>query len=508
MVRCEVAMEGAQARWELPKELGRYRLIAEIAAGGAAVVYAAALIGRAGFQRTVAIKVLHAHLADDPDFVAMFLDEARLSARIHHPNVVDVLDVDVLEDRLVIVMEWVDGVPLSVLRRAAHKRGRPLPIGVASRVVHDALLGLHAAHELRGPGGAPLGLVHRDVTPHNLLVGADGISRASDFGVAKASGRIAKTDSNRVVKGKLRYLAPEQAQGLELDRRVDVFAAGIVLWEALAGRTLFDGDTDAEVLSQILGRPIEPPSKHRREVPPELDEICGRALARAPGERFPDAAAFATALEATLGPVLAPQRRVAEAVEDLARAELARVRSAVQAADAAHPRSPDASQEVEAELARRRLAPLIEVPEQTRTTERVSLATRSTSRHVLRRPRWTLLAAGAACVIAAVAFLLARGSGPGQATVAPAPSAAPPAAAAAEMPPAESAPTAVSGPASGGGRGTAAGAPPTVRSSARIAAPAASPAVLAPSSAASSAPAQPPAPAPRASSPLYFPEGL
>jgi serine/threonine protein kinase len=213
--------------------IGRYALSEEIAHGGMATVHIGRLRGSAGFARTVAIKRPHPQYARDPEFVAMFVDEARLAARIHHPNVVSTLDVVAREGELFLVMEYVQGESLSRLVHLARQRRERVPEPMVASIVAGVLHGLHAAHEARGEGGELLGLVHRDVSPQNVLVGTDGVARVLDFGVAKAAGRI-HTTRNGELKGKLAYMSPEQLCG-EVTRMTDVYAAGVVLWEALAG---------------------------------------------------------------------------------------------------------------------------------------------------------------------------------------------------------------------------------------------------------------------------------
>lgn len=282
---------------KLPLNLGaRYRVVSEIASGGMGVVYLSVRLEPDGTRRPVAVKALHAHLADDPEMIASFVDEARIASRIVHPNVVRVEDVEMVGEQLVIVMEYVEGVALAMLLKNVRARDAVLPIPVVRRIVHDALVGLHAAHELRDDAGAPLGVVHRDVSPHNLLVGADGLTRVSDFGIATATGRVASTRTGGGVKGKLQYLSPEQVYRKPLDRRADVFAVGTVLWECLTGRRLFSAGTEGETLAMVLREPIAPPSGHRAEVPIELDEICLRALERDPERRFQSARDAADAL--------------------------------------------------------------------------------------------------------------------------------------------------------------------------------------------------------------------
>lgn len=289
----------------------RYRIVAEIAAGGMGTVVLA-LRRDSVDARPVAVKQLHAHLVDDPDVVAGFVDEARIASRIAHPNVVRVHDVEMIGDALVIVMDYVEGIPLSALLRFLKGRGEELPVDVARLILTDALRGLHAAHELRDESGRVLSVVHRDVSPHNLLVGADGMTRVTDFGVAMASGRVASTHADRGVKGKLQYLSPEQIYRRPLDRRADVFAAGIVAWEALTGRRLFGAATEGETLAMVLREPIAPPSAHRVDVTLDLDETCLKALERDPSRRFDDAEQFAAALEE--GGPLANRAAVADIV--------------------------------------------------------------------------------------------------------------------------------------------------------------------------------------------------
>ncbi|MCB9585241.1 MAG: serine/threonine protein kinase [Polyangiaceae bacterium] len=279
-----------------PIVVGRYAIYGEIAAGGMATVHLGRLQGEAGFQRTVAIKRLHPQFSKDPDFVNMFLDEARIAARIRHPNVVSTLDVVNSDGELLLVMDYVHGESLSKLVRIASAEGGFVPLSVASGIVSQALLGLHAAHEAKTERGEPLGIVHRDVSPQNIMVGADGVALVLDFGVAKAAMRASTTRDGQI-KGKIAYMAPEQFGGGEMDRRVDVFAAGVVLWEALTSRRLFAGQDVAETLGRIASGKVEAPSKFRPEITPELDAVVLQALASDREQRFPTALAFAEAIE-------------------------------------------------------------------------------------------------------------------------------------------------------------------------------------------------------------------
>ncbi len=292
----------------------RYRVLGPIASGGmGSVLLALAEADAKGGARPVALKQLHAHLAEDSRMVEMFVDEARIASRLSHPNIVRVNDVEMINDDVVLVMDFIEGIPLSALLRKLRDDKRPMPLSIARRIVHDILLGLHAAHELRDASGAPLGVIHRDVSPHNVLLGVDGIARITDFGVAKARGRLANTETDGAVKGKLQYLSPEQIYRKPIDRRADVFAAGIVLWECLAGRKLFAGESEGETLARVINEPILPPSSDRFDVPLDLDETCLRALERDPRRRYATAEEFATALE---GGALADRAELAALVSE------------------------------------------------------------------------------------------------------------------------------------------------------------------------------------------------
>ncbi len=281
-----------------PERIGRYELVAEIASGGMATVYLARLVGMGGFRRLLALKRLHPHLARDAEFVQMFLDEARLAALIHHPNVVSIQEVGESEGAYFLVMEYVEGDTLAQLLSQANADGANIPAGVAVRVMLDVLSGLHAAHELRDEQGHLTGLVHRDVSPQNILVGVDGISRITDFGVARAQSRLASSTRVGQLKGKIAYMAPEQASGEEgIDRRADVFAAGIVLWEVLTGRRLFKAENEAATLWRVVSEPIAPPSRYLFDLDPRLSAVCMKALERDPARRFQSCGEFADALE-------------------------------------------------------------------------------------------------------------------------------------------------------------------------------------------------------------------
>ena len=296
---------------------GRYETLRAIASGGMATVHLGRAVGVGGFERLVAIKVMHSHIAEDPEFVDMFLDEARLAARIRHPNVVATIDVRDSKESLFLVMELVDGPSLRRLLKKAKGTGDPLPLGVTVRVMLDTLAGLQAAHELTGDDGEPLQLIHRDVTPANILVGVDGVVRLTDFGVARAEARLSSTRGGQL-KGKIPYMPPEQLLGDPMDHRCDVYAAGAVLWETLVGRRLYRADSDGRLVKMIISGPELTPRKANPRVPPAIDRVCMAALESSPEDRHATAAAFAEALEEAAekdGIAIATNRAVAAYVE-------------------------------------------------------------------------------------------------------------------------------------------------------------------------------------------------
>jgi serine/threonine protein kinase len=297
-----------------PLIVGRYAIYDRIAAGGMATVHLGRLVGERGFSRTVAIKRLHAHFAVDPDFVGMFLDEARLAARIRHPNVVQTLDVVVADGEVFLVMDYVEGDSFAHLMRILCERGEAMPPACASALIAPVLHGLHAAHEAKTDHGEALGLVHRDVSPQNILVGVDGVPRVLDFGVAKALGQSHTTREGQL-KGKIPYMAPEQIELGRVDRRTDIFAASVVLWEGLAGRRLFKAEGEAQVMNLVLHQPILPPSTYAPAVSAALDAVVMQGLARDADTRFATAEQMADALEEAAPPM--PARKLAQWVQSL-----------------------------------------------------------------------------------------------------------------------------------------------------------------------------------------------
>jgi serine/threonine-protein kinase len=292
----------------------RYAIFAPIASGGMATVYLGRRIGPGGFSRVVAVKCLHEQLARDPGFAAMFIDEARTAARVRHPNVVPTFDVVLDGNVIMLVMEYVPGEALARLQAQSRAAGDHIPVPVISRVVLDVLAGLEAAHTTTDELGHPLQLVHRDVSPQNVIVGTDGAARLIDFGVAKARGRLQSTRDGEL-KGKISYMAPEQLQG-QVSPQSDVFAVAILLWECLTGERLFDGSNEGSTLHLVLNRAIPKPSDVRPEITPELDDVVMRGLSRDLDIRFASAGLMADALAAATAPAAA--RTVAQWVRRMA----------------------------------------------------------------------------------------------------------------------------------------------------------------------------------------------
>ena len=276
----------------------RYETLLKLASGGMATVYVGNVRGALGFRQLVAIKRPHPHLVDDPAFRAELVAEARLASMIRHANVVDVRDVEVDGDQISLIMDYIEGASLGDLLVAAARAGKRLPPRVAVRITLDALAGLHAAHELVDEKDRPVGLVHRDVSPQNILVGTDGTSRVADFGVAKFARKNMQSTSEGSLKGKLAYMPPEYLRGESIDRRFDVFATGIVLWEAITGKRLFRGESEADTLNRVLSADAPPVSSVVPEAAP-LDAVVAHALAKNKDERFLNAAAMAAALESS-----------------------------------------------------------------------------------------------------------------------------------------------------------------------------------------------------------------
>ena len=301
--------------------IDRYELHDELARGGMGSVHIARLRSDVGFSRTVAIKCVSPMFAGEEEFSRMFADEARASSRIAHSNVVSVLDVIERRGELFLVMDYCAGESLATLWRIAEERKLRIPLAIASAIIGGALQGLHAAHEATAPNGEHLGLVHRDVSPQNILVGADGVTRVVDFGIAKAKQRLQPTTNVGNFKGKLGYLAPETVRGRPATTRTDIYAAGVVLWELVTGERMFDALDREAMFEQIaIGLPT-PPSAIVPDLPEALEIVITKALETDPARRFESARAMERALAAAVTPVTATE--VADWVESLAHDSLA-----------------------------------------------------------------------------------------------------------------------------------------------------------------------------------------
>ncbi len=293
------------------RKIGRYEVLGELAVGGMAEILLGRLVGPSGFERVVVIKRILPHLGKRPEFVDMFLDEARTVARLNHPNIVQVHELGDDGGELYLVMEYLEGESLAGLLRRLITRGERLDSHLAVHIVAEACRGLHAAHDLTDDG-IPLDLVHRDVSPQNLFVTYAGAVKVLDFGIAKAADRIAKTEAGQV-KGKFAYMSPEQCAGKALDRRSDIFALGTVLWEALTLTQLFRRPSELATLKAICELPIPRPSSVVPGVPLAIDEAVMRALARRREDRYDSAAS----LRKDLTLALREQRHVLEPEEEL-----------------------------------------------------------------------------------------------------------------------------------------------------------------------------------------------
>jgi serine/threonine protein kinase len=283
----------------LPQPFGRYLLVEPRGEGGMAQVYRAVLRDVSGFEKQVALKRVHRDLCTDPDFIARFIDEARIVSAISHSNIVQVFDFGQVDGEYYLAMELVDGPDLGSFLEGCRRWSQPVPIPAAIQIAGRIARGLGAAHARRDARGLPAPVVHRDVSPQNVLLSRDGEVKVVDFGIAIAAERAFRTRTG-VVVGKCRYMSPEQARGEPLDSRTDIFALGALLYEILAGQPLFDGATPPEVLQKVLAAPIQPITELNPEVPPELEEILLRALARAREARPPDGGALARELESLL----------------------------------------------------------------------------------------------------------------------------------------------------------------------------------------------------------------
>src|ERR1700729_2195205 len=263
----------------------RYRVLERLASGGMAEVFIAESAGIEGFKKQVAIKRVLPALSEKKRFIAMFLDEARLSAHLSHSNVAQVFDIGVGDSAYFIAMEYVDGADLKAVIEYMRKAGRPFPVEHAAYIASKLCEGLAYAHELAGPDGQPLKVIHRDMSPPNVLITKYGEVKIVDFGLAKAASQLEKSEPG-IIKGKFSYLAPEAAMGQDVDLRTDIFAVGIILWEMLCGRRLFLGETDFQTVKKVQQAVVPAVSTLNKKVPPELERIVNKALARDPAQRY------------------------------------------------------------------------------------------------------------------------------------------------------------------------------------------------------------------------------
>jgi eukaryotic-like serine/threonine-protein kinase len=276
-----------------PRALGRYTLLARLGRGGMATVH---LAEEQGSTSLVAVKVPHRHLVEDEGSLGALEDEARVVAHIDHPYVVPLRAVERTREGPLLVMPYIPGLAVIDVMRSVRRQRRLVPVAVAARITLDAALGLDAAHAVCDARGRPLGVVHRDVSPHNLLLGEDGVTRVLDFGIAKASDRLQKSTTSGVLKGKISYMAPEQLHGEPVSAATDVYALGVVLWELLTGKRLFAGDNEADSMRRALTEVVPAPSSERPDLPARLDDVVLRAVCRELPRRTPSANELASAL--------------------------------------------------------------------------------------------------------------------------------------------------------------------------------------------------------------------
>jgi serine/threonine-protein kinase len=280
-----------------PIQFGKYTLFERIGRGGMAEVYKGRIQGPAGFERVFVVKRILPHLSDDASFIKMFVEEAKLSARLNHPNIVHIFELGAVEGEYFISMEYIRGHDLSETMRSIWKAlGAPRPELVAY-IGREACRGLAYAHNLTDENGRPLGMIHRDVSPSNVMLSYEGAVKMLDFGIAKALGDGAEQSKSGTLKGKYAYMAPEQTEGDNIDNRSDIFACGIVLHEVLTGRRLFKGQNDVQTIERVRRCDVPPPSAQNPGVPPELDDIVLKALERDPARRWSNAADMADALD-------------------------------------------------------------------------------------------------------------------------------------------------------------------------------------------------------------------
>lgn len=275
---------------------GRYQLLRKLATGGMGQIFLARQKGPVGFQKLLVVKRILPHLSEEEEFIKMFFDEARICALLNHPNIAQLYDIGEVDGIYYIAMEYVQGEPLRTLNARANAERNGIPLGLKCRIIADAAAGLDYAHRAKSPSGKPLGLIHRDVSPQNIMVGFNGGVKLIDFGVAKARNKISTTVAG-AIKGKYPYMSPEQARGEPLDCRSDVFGLGIVFYELLTSSRLFKRETDNLTLRAVVGAKVPPPSHVVSGVKRALDAVVMKALARNRDERFQSASELQLALE-------------------------------------------------------------------------------------------------------------------------------------------------------------------------------------------------------------------
>jgi serine/threonine-protein kinase len=330
-------MEGAEGSLVPGYRLDRYELLCPIASGGMASVWLARLRGKRGFEKLFAVKTIKTELISDSHFQEMFLDEARIASRIIHPNVAQILELGEQDDILYIVMEYVDGDSLAKINRLALKRGSALPPGISMRIVAETCAGLHAAHQLKDAAGESLGVVHRDVSPQNILVTTEGSSKVIDFGLVKAKNRTAGETGQGVVKGKIRYMAPEQVASRGIDHRADVWAAGMCLYELLVGHVPYHDEDDLDVVKRLMGP--DPLPRFDVALPPPIERILAKALVKDPAGRYESCAHMRRAIDSAIHELDLPAENehiaefLKETLPELASKRSGTIAKAIQAAE-------------------------------------------------------------------------------------------------------------------------------------------------------------------------------
>ncbi|AKJ04914.1 serine/threonine protein kinase [Archangium gephyra] len=315
------------------RRIGKYEIVTRLSVGGMAELFLAFTAGPGGFRKFVALKQILPDIQKDEHFVRMFLDEARITAALAHANIAQVFDLGQEDDELYLAMEFLAGQNLEQILQASLKQQRPLPLGFSARAVRDACLGLHYAHHFTDPSGKPRPVVHRDVSPKNVMVTFEGHVKVIDFGIAKAKGRLGRTQVG-MVKGTTGYMSPEQVQGSEqLDGRSDLFCAGIILHELLCGRRLFSGSHEGAVMLKIAAAEVPSPSSLNPRVPEALSQVVMRALAREPERRFASGREMARAIEAACGQELFHEEQLAAVMRQLFEDKLQKTRALLESAN-------------------------------------------------------------------------------------------------------------------------------------------------------------------------------